>query len=480
MLQHKGTTILSEIKDFFTTSEKAINTLFTVMSSLTISDRLLREKDKPNSRYSGKNKLFLLLLFPFFEIKDASHYPESALHRILKCGKDVFYRFINDSHLPWRKQLYLVNKKLLKGVEKKSKVDNQRVKCLIVDDTDLPKKGRCIELIGRVFSHVTHSSILAFKGLFLGYHDGKSFYALDFSLHGEKGKNEKRPYGMTKKEIKRRYSKKRDKESFGGKRVEEYFMTKIESLLSMIRLAIREGIRFDYLLVDSWFTCFEIVRFITTRRIGCHLLGMIKMGKTKYNYNGISLTSKEIVAVLGRKKKTKRSKRLNCWYSEAIVEMKGIEVKLFFCKTSRKGNWNGLLSTNVQLDFEEAYRIYSTRWTIEVYFKESKQYLGLGKCQSQDFDAQIASTSICMLQYNLLSAVKRFAGYETMGELFRQAQAETLELTVNERIWQIITEILTEIAELFDADTEWLMEKLFSENEKFTKWLNFKPLLQAG
>jgi hypothetical protein len=70
MLQHKGTTILSEIKDFFTSSEKAINTLFTVKSSLTISDRLLREKDKPNSRYSGMNKLLLLLLFPFFEIKD--------------------------------------------------------------------------------------------------------------------------------------------------------------------------------------------------------------------------------------------------------------------------------------------------------------------------------------------------------------------------------------------------------------------------
>ncbi|MDR1937546.1 MAG: transposase, partial [Tannerellaceae bacterium] len=244
---------------------------------------------------------------------------------------------------------------------------------------------------------------MAFKGLFPGYHDGKSFYALDFSLHGEKGKNEKRPYGMTKKEIKHRYSKKRDKKSFGEKRVEEYFMSKIESLLSMIHLAIREGIRFDYLLVDSWFTCFEIVRFTTTRRIDCHLLGMIKMGKTKYNFNGISLTSKEIVDVLRRKKKTKRSKRLNCRYGEAIVEMKGIEVKLFFCKTSRKGNWNGLLSTNVQLDFEEAYRIYSTRWTIEVYFKESKQYLGLSKCQSQDFDAQIASTSICMLQYNLLS-----------------------------------------------------------------------------
>jgi hypothetical protein len=36
MLQHKGTTIVSKIKDFFTSSEKAISTLFLVMTSLII------------------------------------------------------------------------------------------------------------------------------------------------------------------------------------------------------------------------------------------------------------------------------------------------------------------------------------------------------------------------------------------------------------------------------------------------------------
>ena len=35
--------------------------------------------------------------------------------------------------------------------------------------------------------------------------------------------------------------------------------------------------------------------------------------------------------------------------------------------------------------------IYSIRWTIEVFFREAKQQLGLGKCKSRDFDAQIAS-----------------------------------------------------------------------------------------
>ena len=35
------------------------------------------------------------------------------------------------------------------------------------------------------------------------------------------------------------------------------------------------------------------------------------------------------------------------------------------------GKWNGLITTNRKLDFFEAYRIYSRRWSLEVVFKES-------------------------------------------------------------------------------------------------------------
>ena len=248
----------------------------------------------------------------------------------------------------------------------------------------------------------------------------------------------------------------------------------------MIRLAISKGIRFDYVLTDSWFTCFELVKFIVTRRIGCHFMGMIKMGKTRYEAFGKNLTSKEIVDFLRRKRMTKRSKLLGYYYAETIVDFKGIQVKLFFCKSSKKGNWNGMMTTNTELTFEQAYKIYSTRWSVEVFFKESKQYLGLGKCQAQDFDAQIAATTLCMLQYNLLSVVKRFNDYETLGGLFRAAQKDSLGITIAEQIWLIIIEIAAKLSEILEIDTEVLMQKLFSENEILTKYLNIKNLPQAG
>jgi hypothetical protein len=69
-------------------------------------------------------------------------------------------------------------------------------------------------------------------------------------------------------------------------------MKKTENLLVMVRKAISKGISFEYLLVDSWFVSDGLVSFV----LGCtkkfHLLGMAKMGKTRYNYNEKAMTAK--------------------------------------------------------------------------------------------------------------------------------------------------------------------------------------------
>jgi len=72
-------------------------------------------------------------------------------------------------------------------------------------------------------------------------------------------------------------------------------------------------------------------------------------------------------------KKAKRSKLLEYLHAETIVDFKDIQVKLYFCKSSKKGNWNDIMTTNTELTFDQAYKIYSTRWSVEVFFKERKQ-----------------------------------------------------------------------------------------------------------
>ena len=480
MLQRKVTTNISELNNFFTSSEKVCETVLRIICSLKLNSKYFKLTGNNRTTYAPNEVLTLLLLFPLLQLSNVRAYSQSILMQLFKGGKDVFYRFKNNEWVNWRTISYHVTMKLIQKSEAHSIGNPTECKCLIADDTDMPKTGWSIELIGRIWSHVSNSSMLGFKGLFLGYHDGKSFYGLDFSLHGEKGKNEKKPYGLSPKQTKNRFTKSRSKDSFSSKRKAEYFMKKTESLLLMIRLAISKGLSFNYLLVDSWFVSDGLVSFVLGCKKKFHLLGMAKMGKTRYNYNEKAMTAKELVEKQKRNKKVIRSRKLNVWYSYVDVDFKGNQVRLFFCKTTHRGSWNVLLTTNNKLDFEEAYRIYSIRWSVEVFFKEAKSHLKLGKSQSLDFDAQIADTTISMLQYNILSLAKRFLDYESMGEMFRQAGKETLELTIVEKIWGYLIELLSIISELFEINMEEILDKIVSDNHAITKIIKMKAALEVA
>ncbi|MHB1108570.1 MAG: hypothetical protein ACYCZ2_19610 [Lutibacter sp.] len=169
MLQNKSTTIVSEVKGFFSSSEKATNTILNILSSLTLSEKQIGLQSKNNNTYKNINKLLVILMFPLFDIKDAWQYGKSSLFPVFGCGKDVFYRLLNDNFISWRKISFKISKQLIeKASDKSNETGNNGIRCLIVDDSDLPKTGRKIELIGRVFSHVKSKSILAFKRLVFG------------------------------------------------------------------------------------------------------------------------------------------------------------------------------------------------------------------------------------------------------------------------------------------------------------------------
>lgn len=116
---------------------------------------------------------------------------------------------------------------------------------------------------------------------------------------------------------------------------------------------------------------------------------------------------------------------------------------------------------------------------VEVFFKEAKSYLMLDESQSLDFDAQVADTTISMLQYNILSLTKRFLDYESMCELFRQAGTETLELTIVEKIWDYLVELLSIISDIFEISMEEILDKIVSDNHSIIKIIKMKVALNV-
>ncbi len=377
------------------------------------------------------------------------------------CDDNTFYRIMNNPMVNWRKVLMNFAKQFIAiTLEKGEK--SSGTNCFVIDDTDIEKTGKTFEFIGRIFNHVTRKHIIGFKMLTLTYWDGKSLIATDFSLHREKGK--KGNYGMNKKEQKKQFTKKRDAQCAAKKRITELDQKKNEVAIKMLKRAVKNGIKASYVLVDSWFTNDMFIKSIRGIKNGMmHLLGMCKIDNRKYKYNGKDLNSNQIISRYSRKQ-THYSRKYKSQYFSIIADYKGEKVKLFYIKYGRNTNWTLLLSTNLQLTFVQAIELYQIRWTIEVLFKECKQYLALGKCQNTDFDGQIADATIVLVTHTILSLQKRFGAYETMGELFRETQQQLLELTLWERILKVFIKLTQNLAELLNIDAHEILEQLFQNN----------------
>ncbi|MEJ7681472.1 MAG: transposase [Segetibacter sp.] len=150
----------------------------------------------------------------------------------------------------------------------------------------------------------------------------------------------------------------------------------------------------------------------------------------------------------------KRCRKLKASYLVMEAMYKEYPVKLFFSRFGQKGKWHLILTTDTSLSYIKVMEQYQVRWTIEVFFKESKQYLNLGGCQSKSFEAQIADTTITLIQYILLTLRKRFDDYETRGEIFRAAGEEMLEQRLHIRLWKLLIAIMKIIIETLDVIVE--------------------------
>jgi hypothetical protein len=94
--------------------------------------------------------------------------------------------------------------------------------------------------------------------LLLSYWDGKSLLPCDLSFHRE---NKKKEYGLTKKQQKEQFTKKRDSKKDSKKDSKSYFEERYKELdtdklsvsIKMLKRCIKSGILGSYVLMDSWF-----------------------------------------------------------------------------------------------------------------------------------------------------------------------------------------------------------------------------------
>jgi len=157
----------------------------------------------------------------------------------------------------------------------------------------------------------------------------------------------------------------------------------------MIKRAIKHGFIAQYVLCDSWFTSYDFIKDIRVIKGGAmHIIAGIRADKRKYNHDGEMFNAKQLTAQCKANSKEKRCRAFNIRYYELVVDYGDIGlIKLLICRYPGQKEWRCFICTDINLPFIEIMRIYGIRWKIEIMFEYQKQFLNLGKCQSNDFDA---------------------------------------------------------------------------------------------
>ena len=286
-------------------------------------------------------------------------------------------------------------------------------------------------------------------------------------------------YGLTKKQMDDQFKKDRDVKTPGAQRVAEADMKKTTSMMNMLKRAIRRGFQAEYVLTDSWFFNLELIKLIESlhKHININLITMARMGTTKFKLtkNNQFYNAHELLTIFERKAKTARSHKSK--YIRVPVTYGDVRINLFFVKMGKCNSWKLLNTTDLAISFQKLMDVYQIRWAIEIFFRETKQYLNLGKSKSTSFDAQIADATISLVQYTILSFHQRITNYGSFDGVFASALEDAMQKSLASEMQKLFWIILEMFCNFAGVDIIDFTGSIFRDENAYTNLHQFNPAL---
>lgn len=414
--------------------------------------KLLRQSNIVKSCGVSAYEVFQFLLLLVFQGKNLYRFLNSK-HKDQAVSKNTYYRFLNETSFNWNKFLLLLAVKVTSAFDVLTRPE--RVKVLVLDDSVITRnRSNSVELLARVYDHVSHKFQKGFTLLTLGWSDGYSFIPLAFNMLSSAEKSNR--YNEVTSEI--------DKRTNGYRFRKESMMHKTDAAILMIKRALSMGIKADYILMDTWFTTEPMIKEIL--ETGMDAIGMVKQLKQRYTYAGKKYTLHEL------KKFVNFSGAGNIFGSLIVTTKTGIPVKIVFVRNrNKKSECLYILSTDISLSDAEIVRIYGNRWSIECFFKSSKSFLKLGtEFQSHNYGAMVSHTTIVFTRYIILEWIRRNQNdQKTYGELFFMFCDDIQDMDLANALQSLMALFVEQISEL-SADIITVVKS------KVTEWI----LSQAG
>ena len=408
--------------------------------------------------YPASHLLFILFLLPLLRIKTVNSFCNKQWYQWSVAGKNTFYRFKHRAHR-WRTLLY----QLFLEISRQIGIDsNSRQVCyFVIDDTVIPKRGKCIENVSYIYDHSLGRSVLGFCLVSLGLFTGSSYYPLDFSYWFSQRRHAHSPENIG------------NRRSISGRMsYEAASSTKLDLAVAMLKRAVAKGVKAGYVLFDSWYAWPVVINQIRHIDEKLHVICRLKNTKTLYEYKGRKYRLGELYRKV--KKELVKSERADLLLKRVKVKMPGTDypVVIVFAKgfqepeeTDVKGKrhqkqpkWVAFLSTDTKLQAPTIIKKYTLRWTCELFFKESKQLLHLGKDPSNSFHAQVFATTISFLRYAVLAYLNEKENHVGFGLLFEKIADESATITYAVRIWEFFRGLfevsLSKIFSLFEIEDD--------------------------
>lgn len=423
-----------------------------VFCCLKVKTWLSRTNIIKKDGYHASHLLFVLFMLPIFKINSVHGFCRKHWHHWSISKKDTFYRFKHNAYR-WRTFMYKLMSQISKAVAFEKGSIKERY--FIVDDSVIAKRGKHIENVSFHYDHSIGKTVLGYCIVTLGMFTGKGFYPIDFAYNfGQKRHSDSPDENIG------------DSRSISGQRsFEAKHYSKLDLAVMMIKRAIDNGFTARYVLFDSWYAWPAMIKKVRAIKDDLHVICRLKENPTKYNYRGkryrLSELYQKVKFQLKKDNKTglllKRvTVKLPDYDQESVIVFaKGYrEPKkdtLKGKKKSKKSKWDAFLSTDTRLHASSIIKKYVKRWPVEVCFKECKQLLGLGKEQSNSFNAQVFSATASFMRYSLISYLNETELHSTLGSLFETLVDDTAVTTYSQRLWDFFQGLFeTSFSNIFD------------------------------
>jgi len=161
-----------------------------------------------------------------------------------------------------------------------------------------------------------------------------------------------------------------------------------------------------YVIADTYYACPAIMELCHQRKY--NFVSMLKTNRVLY-VNKKQMNVKQYTKRYFNKRNKQRIIKIGSnkyrVYSQKAVLKSGGAVKLVCTRNTSHCTVKVIFTTNAALPIESILEAYRKRWSIEVFFKMSKQYLGLRAYQNRNLKAVQSAVRLSLISYNLLTHV---------------------------------------------------------------------------